>query len=76
MDVFFWRRDWKPSLLLETLALHFYGETPLRLVAGRERIYFEHFGMTLRVIRTSLCRRLIDASTPDHMPNLGDACGV
>ncbi len=22
---------------------HFYGETPLKLVAGRERIYFEHF---------------------------------
>jgi len=22
---------------------HFYGETPLALVEGRERIYFEHF---------------------------------
>lgn len=36
--------DWKNVWLLRDLwHFHFYGETPLRLVAGRERIYFEHF---------------------------------
>ena len=36
--------DWKTVWLLRDLwHFHFYGETPLRLVAGRERIYFEHF---------------------------------
>lgn len=36
--------DWKHVWLLRDLwHFHFYGETPLRLVAGRERIYFEHF---------------------------------
>lgn len=36
--------DWKPVWLLRDLwHFHFYGKTPLALVAGRERIYFEHF---------------------------------
>jgi pimeloyl-ACP methyl ester carboxylesterase len=36
--------DWKTVWLLRDLwHFHFYGETPLKLVAGRERIYFEHF---------------------------------
>jgi pimeloyl-ACP methyl ester carboxylesterase len=36
--------DWKKVWLLRDLwHFHFYGETPLKLVAGRERIYFEHF---------------------------------
>ena len=36
--------DWKTVWLLRDLwHFHFYGETPLNLVAGRERIYFEHF---------------------------------
>jgi pimeloyl-ACP methyl ester carboxylesterase len=36
--------DWKSVWLLRDLwHLHFYGLTPLKLVAGRERIYFEHF---------------------------------
>ena len=36
--------DWKTVWLLRDLwHFHFYGATPLRLVAGRERIYFEHF---------------------------------
>jgi pimeloyl-ACP methyl ester carboxylesterase len=36
--------DWTHVWLLRDLwHFHFYGETPLRLVAGRERIYFEHF---------------------------------
>lgn len=36
--------DWKSVWLLRDLwHFHFYGETPLKLVAGRERIYFEHF---------------------------------
>lgn len=36
--------DWKSVWLLRDLwHFHFYGETPLKLVRGRERIYFEHF---------------------------------
>jgi pimeloyl-ACP methyl ester carboxylesterase len=36
--------DWEKVWLLRDLwHFHFYGVTPLRLVAGRERIYFEHF---------------------------------
>lgn len=36
--------DWKSVWLLRDLwHFHFYGETPLALVDGRERIYFEHF---------------------------------
>jgi len=36
--------DWtKVWLLRDFWHFHFYGETPLRLVRGRERIYLEHF---------------------------------
>ena len=36
--------NWKDVWLLRDLwHFHFYGEVPLALVAGRERIYFEHF---------------------------------
>jgi len=36
--------NWKDVWLLRDLwHFHFYGKTPLALVAGRERIYFEHF---------------------------------
>src|SRR5436190_6126092 len=36
--------DWKDVWLLRDLwHFHFYGEVPLALVQGRERIYFEHF---------------------------------
>ena len=35
-----WTTVW---LLRDLWHFHFYGETPLKLVAGRERIYFEHF---------------------------------
>jgi pimeloyl-ACP methyl ester carboxylesterase len=36
--------DWQNVWLLRDLwHFHFYGETPLKLVAGRERIYLEHF---------------------------------
>jgi len=36
--------DWKSVWLLGDLwHFHFYGEVPLKLVDGRERIYFEHF---------------------------------
>src|SRR5437899_1011449 len=35
-----WREVW---LLRDLWHFHFYGETPLALVNGRERIYFEHF---------------------------------
>ena len=35
--------DWKNVWLLRDLwHFHFYGKTPLALVTGRERIYFEH----------------------------------
>jgi pimeloyl-ACP methyl ester carboxylesterase len=36
--------DWKSVWLMRDLwHFHFYGEVPLALVKGRERIYFEHF---------------------------------
>ena len=36
--------NWKDVWLMRDLwHFHFYGETPLKLVEGRERIYFEHF---------------------------------
>ena len=36
--------DWANVWLLgDKWHFHFYGKTPLALVAGRERIYFEHF---------------------------------
>ncbi len=36
--------DWKDVWLMRDLwHFHFYGEVPLALVKGRERIYFEHF---------------------------------
>jgi len=36
--------DWNNVWLLgDKWHFHFYGETPLKLVDGRERIYFEHF---------------------------------
>lgn len=36
--------DWKSVWLMKDLwHFHFYGETPLALVKGRERVYFEHF---------------------------------
>jgi pimeloyl-ACP methyl ester carboxylesterase len=36
--------DWKTVWLLRDLwHFHFYGETPLKLVTGRERIYLDHF---------------------------------
>ena len=36
--------DWTKVWLLRDLwHFHFYGQTPLALVEGRERIYFEHF---------------------------------
>src|SRR5436309_11011809 len=36
--------DWTKVWLLRDLwHFHFYGVTPLKLVSGRERIYFEHF---------------------------------
>jgi pimeloyl-ACP methyl ester carboxylesterase len=36
--------DWKSVWLLRDMwHFHFYGRTPLALVDGRERIYFEHF---------------------------------
>ncbi len=45
--------DWTKVWLLRDLwHFHFYGETPLKLVAGRERIYFEHFWNDFAADRT------------------------
>jgi pimeloyl-ACP methyl ester carboxylesterase len=36
--------DWKNAFPAQAVwHFHFYGETPLKLVKGRERIYFDHF---------------------------------
>jgi pimeloyl-ACP methyl ester carboxylesterase len=44
-----WTNVW---LLRDLWHFHFYGETPLRLVTGRERIYFEHFWNDFAADRT------------------------
>jgi pimeloyl-ACP methyl ester carboxylesterase len=44
-----WRDVW---LMRDLWHFHFYGETPLALVHGRERIYFEHFWNDFAAVRT------------------------
>ena len=45
--------DWTSVWLLRDLwHFHFYGEVPLKLVAGRERTYFEHFWNDFAADRT------------------------
>jgi pimeloyl-ACP methyl ester carboxylesterase/quercetin dioxygenase-like cupin family protein len=45
--------NWKDVWLLRDLwHFHFYGDTPLKLVAGRERTYFEHFWNDFAADRT------------------------
>jgi len=45
--------NWKDVWLLRDLwHFHFYGKTPLKLVSGRERIYFEHFWNDFAADRT------------------------
>lgn len=45
--------DWQHVWLLRDLwHFHFHGEVPLQLVAGRERIYFEHFWNDFAADRT------------------------
>ena len=45
--------NWKDVWLMRDLwHFHFYGETPLALVKGRERIYFEHFWNDFAADRT------------------------
>ena len=45
--------DWKNVWLMRDLwHFHFYGETPLALVKGRERTYFEHFWNDFAADRT------------------------
>ena len=44
-----WTQVW---LLRDLWHFHFYGETPLALVKGRERIYFEHFWNDFAADRT------------------------
>jgi pimeloyl-ACP methyl ester carboxylesterase len=45
--------NWKEVWLLRDLwHFHFYGETPLKLVQGRERIYLEHFWNDFAADRT------------------------
>jgi pimeloyl-ACP methyl ester carboxylesterase len=56
--------DWQTVWLLRDLwHFHFYGETPLKLVAGRERIYFEHFWNDFAADRNH------SSSTPQRMRN-------
>ena len=46
--------DWKSVWLMRDLwHFHFYGETPLALVKGRERTYFEHFWNDFAADRTN-----------------------
>lgn len=45
--------DWSKVWLLRDLwHFHFYGEVPLKLVAGRERVYLEHFWNDFAADRT------------------------
>lgn len=44
-----WTKVW---LLRDLWHFHFYGEVPLKLVEGRERIYFEHFWNDFAADRT------------------------
>jgi pimeloyl-ACP methyl ester carboxylesterase len=45
--------DWNSVFLLRDLwHFHFYGETPLALVTGRERVYLEHFWNDFAADRT------------------------
>lgn len=44
-----WRNVW---LMRDLWHFHFYGEVPLALVSGRERIYFEHFWNDFAADRT------------------------
>ena len=66
--------DWNSVFLLRDLwHFHFYGETPLALVTGRERIYLEHFWNDFAADRTrsvSEADRVFYANEyarPDHM---------
>jgi pimeloyl-ACP methyl ester carboxylesterase len=66
--------DWNSVFLLRDLwHFHFFGETPLALVTGRERIYLEHFWNDFAANRTksiSEADRVFYASEyarPDHM---------
>lgn len=66
--------DWTHVWLMRDLwHFHFYGETPLALVKGRERIYFEHFWNDFAADRTHSvpeADRVFYANEyakPDHM---------
>ena len=66
--------DWNNVFLQRDLwHFHFYGETPLALVTGRERIYLEHFWNDFAADRTksvSEADRMFYANEyarPDHM---------
>ena len=48
---------------------HFYGKTPLALVHGRERIYFEHFWNDFAAIPPIRCRNAIADFTRKLMPD-------
>ena len=47
---------------------HFYGETPLALVKGRERTYLEHFWNDFAADRTTRGQRLTASFTPQPTP--------
>ena len=57
--------DWTTVWLMRDLwHFHFYGKTPLALVEGRERIYFEHFWNDFAADPRVPCPRQTANSTP------------
>src|SRR6516165_2639753 len=53
----------RPGVKSDLWHFHFYGEVPLALVKGRERIYLEHFWNDFAADRkhsVSVCRRSVD----------------
>ena len=60
-------------LMRDLWHFHFYGETPLKLVKGRERIYFEHFWNDFAADRTTRSRKPTASSTPRPMRSPADA---
>jgi pimeloyl-ACP methyl ester carboxylesterase len=66
--------NWKDVWLLRDLwHFHFYGETPLALVKGRERTYFEHFWNDFAADKTKSLSEAdrkyyaLQYAQPDHM---------
>lgn len=66
--------DWTKVWLLRDLwHFHFYGEVPEKLVAGRERIYFEHFWNDFAADRT---RSIPEADRQAYAASYGQPGGM